>query len=159
MNTRNKALQESPFTIQDCYDIEILGSLSSKLGCSLTTVYRSIRKARLPIYCLPPNKRSQVIVLTCDLWRLAHLACWRKFLKRQGYKKLGMWKLWHLRKDFANSDLLSLYKENWFKPLTLQEIMSAVDFGLIPADDQLSLPAWFIASVKGLLDLGLPRKI
>lgn len=157
MNTGSSTDREQEFLCNDLYDFEILHSLKVKLGCSLTTIYRSIARAKIPVYYIP-HRRSQVLLHGWDLWRLASTPAWQKHLKRRGYKLYGKRQLNKLSKLYADSDIMTLFNEGAFKELTLAELFSAVDCGLIPTDQEMNLPVMFIAAVLGLLKFELPRK-
>lgn len=151
-------LKNQDFLYNSVYDFEIIPSLMHKIGCSQATIYRILIQVNMPIYHLP-YKRSQVVIHGWDLWRIAGTAAWKKYLKRRGYKLYRKRKLRRLLKLYADSDVITLYSEGSFKGLTLAEVVSAVDCGLIPVDSKMNLPALFISSVLGLLRIELPRKV
>lgn len=145
------------FNVHSLYDVEIIPSLQQKLGCSTATIYRTIKSSRLPILHLP-HKRSQILIPDFSLWKICASPIWKKYLKRIKYKLPGKRRLAKLSAIYADSDLITLFNESWFEPLTLAETVAGAETGLIPADDKLNLPVWFIAALKGLASLGLPTK-
>lgn len=146
------------FNVSDKYQFELINSVKHKFQCSQATIYRALKRANMPVYYLP-RKSQQTLLYSYDLWKFACCQCFKKFLKKQGIKLLGKWKLWHIKQDFEQSDVITLFNEGYFAPLTFQEVIAAIHAGLVPANlEDLSLPTFFIARLKNLIVLPLPRK-
>lgn len=142
---------------QDIYDTALIYSIKVFLGVSLATTYRTINKANIPVYHLP-NSRASSLISSSDLWMICSTPAWRKYTKRVGYKMLTPKRLKRFLRQHGTSDLIDLYDKGCFKALSLTEVVSAADCGLIPCNDDYNFPTWFIAHLLGLLQLPLFRK-
>lgn len=148
---------EKMFNIEDEWSFEIIYSIKVKLRCSLATTYRTLDKARLPVYYVP-NHPSQVLIHCSTIWRLAATPAWQKYLKQKEYKLPKKRKLKRFLDQYGHSDIVELFAEGVFEHLTLAQVISAADNGLMPVDKYYNLPTWYIALVLGVVEVPLPRK-
>lgn len=148
---------EKMFNIEDEWSFELVYSIKVKLGCSLATTYRTLERCRIPVYCVP-NHPSQVLIHCSTLWCLAATPAWQKYLKRKGYKLPKKRRVKRFLDQYEHSDIVELFNDGIFAPLTLAQAVSAADNGLIPVDKDYNLPLWYIALVLGVVEIPLPRK-
>lgn len=141
------------FAVTGPYDIEILSGLSRKLGCSRATTYRTLQRAKVPIYHVP-HRSGTKLLLAASLWRLATTPAFKKYIKDLGLsaKKLKL-------KTDANICDITLKKaiEAGMLPLTTEQALLAAECGLIPHKDQVLEP-WFVLHLKGTIPCSLPMK-
>lgn len=149
-----KLMQIKP---NDIFDTALIYSIKVFLGISLATTYRTINKANIPIYHLP-NSRASALISAADIWLICSTPAWKKHTKRIGYKMLTPKRLQRFRCEHSCSDLLDFFDRGCFKTLSLAEVISAADCGLLPCDDDYNFPTWFIAHILGMLQLPFTRK-
>lgn len=140
------------------FDFYLVLNVKRLLGCSLATTYRTLGRAKITAYFIP-NHASGALIPVSSLWRLASTPAWRKHLKRIGYRMPKKRLLKQFTKLHRQSDIAIWHSQGLFSPLTLPEVISAADNGLIPCDSVYNCPNWFYAVLSGLLILPLPRKL
>lgn len=145
------------FNIESQFDFELVLNIKRILGCSLATVYRTLGRAQMPLYFVP-NHRSATLIHSASLWRIAATPAWRKYLKRIRYRMAAKRCLKKLLSQYGSSDVFVWYEGGLFEPLTLEEVVSAADNGLLPCDSAYNCPTWFYAILNGVFCLPLPQK-
>lgn len=143
------------FTVSSLHDIELIPSVSRKLGCSQATMYRTLEKARIPLYHVP-NRSGTVILLSATLWRLVNTPIFKKYIKRLGLSAKNLKVLPDLRTNKEDVTITQAVASGLL-PITLEQALLAAECGLIPNTDQVLEP-WFMLYLKGQVQTLLPRK-
>lgn len=139
------------FKVKDFLDIEIIPAIAYILGCSRATAYRTIKRAKVPVYYIP-NKTSQTLLHAASLWRLAVTPAFNRYYKRQSVQtEKGLCQTVNIKDitELVHTGLL---------PLSLPEAAAALNAGLIPLDRDGSIAGWFKLYLEDKLVFPLPRK-
>lgn len=143
------------FEVTSIYNIEIIPALSVKLGCSQATMYRTLLRAKIPIYHVP-NRPGNVLLLAASLWRLATTPVFKKYIRSLGLSAKTL-KLKTPDVTDKYSITLSQAVKSGLLPLTVEQALLAAECGLIPHKDQV-LESWFVLYLEGYLPCLLPSK-
>lgn len=144
------------FRVRDEYDFTFIHEIAKILGCSQSTIYRTLSKAKIPIYHLP-NRKGLAILHAATLWRLAVTPAFKKYVKRMDIKLLSWQELCQFKEKHECCSLCKA-TESGLLPMSLQLALAAVRCGLIPIDEEFYFPEWFALCLEGKLKLPLPMK-
>lgn len=148
-------LNKRLFKVTSIDDFDIVPSLSRKLGCSQATMYRTLQRAKIPIYHVP-NRSGTVLLHSASLWQLATTPVFKKYVKSIGLSS----KTLRLESNASTERYdvtLAQALESGLLPLTPKQALLAAECGLIPHKNKVLEP-WFVMYLEGSLKCLLPRK-
>lgn len=139
--------------VQNFWDVTTVAFVSRTLGCSQATTYRTLKRAKVPIYRIPHSRT--VLLHNSTLWRLVSTPAFKKFLRRCQLPEINL----HISDDEKEKGFISLQMavEQKLLPLPLEQAVIAAKCGLIPLTNG-RLETWFELVLSGDKTLPLPRK-